>query len=55
MMIMVYKLDNFSATDDALVYRARRIFHIVCVCVCVVRLWNCVVSAIISINITLIY
>ena len=32
MMIIVDKLINdFSATDDALVYRARRIFHIMCV------------------------
>ena len=32
MMIIVDKLiNNFSATDDALVYRARRIFHILCV------------------------
>ena len=26
------KFNNFSATDETLAYRARRIFHILCVC-----------------------
>ena len=29
-MTIAYKFNNLSATGDALVYRARRIFHIVC-------------------------
>ena len=33
MMTIVYKSNSFSATGNALVYRARRIFYIVCVCV----------------------
>ena len=31
MMTIVYKLNNFSATDNVLVYRARRFFRM-CVC-----------------------
>ena len=30
-MILVNKLNNFSATDDALAYRARRVLYIACV------------------------
>ena len=40
MMILIYKFITILAIDDALMYRAQRIFHIVRA---VVRLWNCVV------------
>ena len=33
-MTVVYNIDNFSVIYNALVYRARRIFHIVRVYVC---------------------